>query len=73
MTNQIQLLSAVKLTGGILLAIGAILFALGMSGGGYTTLIPIGIGAAIGAVFIFIMGIFFAATEELLERTVHRG
>jgi hypothetical protein len=73
MTNQIKILNAVKLTGGMVFAIGIILFSLGFIGSGYTTLIPLGIGAIVGAVILFIMGIFFVATEELLERNASRG
>ena len=73
MTNQIPILNAVRLIGGVVLAIGVILFALGFIGSGYTTLIPIGIGAIAGAVILFIMGIFFVATEEMLERNASRG
>lgn len=73
MTNQMPILNAVKLLGGMVLAIGIILFALGFIGSGYNTLIPLGIGAIVGAVILFIMGIFFVATEELLERNASRG
>lgn len=29
----------------------------------------LGLGAAVGAIFIFIMGVFFVVTEEMLENT----
>jgi len=72
MTKHISMLNAVKLVGGTILAIGILLFAIGFFGNGYMNLTPIGIGTIMGAVFIFLMGVFFVATEEMLKKTASR-
>ena len=35
----------------------------------YSAITGIGIGTIMGAIFIFMMGVFFVATEEMLEKT----
>lgn len=52
-----------------LLSLGLILFSLGFFGTDYSILTPIGIGTIVAAVFIFVMGVFFVATEEILAKT----
>lgn len=69
MTNAAKILNAARLTGGMFLTIGAILFCFGFFDAGSRLLTPIGIGTIIGAVFIFLIGVFFAATEEMLKRS----
>lgn len=69
MYSSLRILSFVKLVGLALLFIGLLLFSFGFFGNGYNTLTPIGIGTIVAAVFIFIMGIFFVATEEMLFKT----
>jgi hypothetical protein len=32
-------------------------------------LVPIGIGTSVGAVFIFLIGVFLVVTDEMLERS----
>jgi hypothetical protein len=61
-----QMLNVVKYAGGIILSIGIAIFVYGffMSTGGVAT--GIGIGTVMGAIFIFIMGVFLAGTEEML-------
>ncbi|MBP2239724.1 hypothetical protein J2Z40_000277 [Cytobacillus eiseniae] len=61
-------LKIIKYVGGALLTCGLIIFLFGFFGSGVNLLTPIGIGTVMGAVFIFIMGIFFFATEELLNK-----
>lgn len=72
MTKPISMLNAVKLVGGTILVVGILLFTFGFFGNGYMNLTPIGIGTIMGAVFIFLMGVFFVATEEMLKRSASR-
>ncbi|MEC1787817.1 hypothetical protein [Schinkia azotoformans] len=51
-----------------ILLIGIILLISGYIASGYSELAAIGIGTIIGAIFIFIIGMFFIATEEMLEK-----
>ncbi|QGQ94652.1 hypothetical protein EHS13_07000 [Paenibacillus psychroresistens] len=69
MENNTQILNAVKFVGISLLLIGFITFMLGLFGSNYSHLVPIGIGTIVGAVVIFLMGVFFVATEEMLGKT----
>lgn len=65
-----KMLNATRMAGGSLLALGMIIFLYGLFVSEYSgALIGIGLGTVIGAVFIFLMGIFFVATDEMLERT----
>jgi hypothetical protein len=69
MESKLKVLNAVRYIGGTFLFIGIISFLIGILVNGSTALIGIGIGAAIGAVFIFIMGVFFVITEEMTEKS----
>lgn len=68
MEAKINILNAVKYIGGTVLSIGIIIFLFGLFASGYSILTSIGIGTIVGAVFIFLMGVFFVATEEMLEK-----
>lgn len=63
-----KILNAVKYIGGALLVLGSMLFIYGIVDSGFNILAAIGIGTIMGAVFIFLMGVFFVATEEALEK-----
>jgi uncharacterized membrane protein YczE len=63
-----KLLNAVKIVGLMILTIGVIIFSLSFLVSDYKLLAPIGIGTVIGAVFIFLIGVFFVATEEMLNK-----
>jgi hypothetical protein len=67
--NNSPILNAVKIVGVSLLTIGVIIFILGFFGSPISNMIPIGIGTVVGAVLIFVMGLFFVATEEMLVKT----
>jgi hypothetical protein len=67
-----KILNAVKYVGGTTLTIGIALFLLGLFESGSSLLTPIGIGTVMGAIFIFVMGVFFVATEEMLEKRQNR-
>lgn len=69
MAKNLQLLHAVSIVCGAILAIGILLFLVGFVGNGYMNFTPIGMGTIMGGIFIFLMGLFFVATEEMLEKT----
>ncbi|WP_102346173.1 hypothetical protein [Bacillus sp. Marseille-P3661] len=64
-----KILNAVKYISGTILTIGIITILFGCFKSSYSILTPIGIGTVIGAIFIFLIGVFFVATEEMLEKT----
>lgn len=68
MEAKLKLLNACKFIGGALFLVGIVLFLLGVFVSGYSILAPLGIGTVVGAVFIFLMGVFFVVTEEMLEK-----
>ncbi|MDF0728088.1 hypothetical protein PY093_15570 [Cytobacillus sp. S13-E01] len=68
MEVKVKILDALKYISGTILAIGLIFLSFGLLESGYNYLAPIGIGTIVGAVFIFLMGIFFVATEEMLGK-----
>ncbi|MEH7354177.1 hypothetical protein V7150_11465 [Neobacillus drentensis] len=67
-----KILNTVKVSGGILLTIGILTFFYSYFVNGYSNLTGISIGIIMGAVFIFLMGVFFVATEEMLK-TAEKG
>lgn len=69
MESNTKMLNAVKFSGGILLTIGIFVFLYSIFVSDYSNLIGIAIGIIMGAVFIFLMGVFFVATEEMLKKT----
>jgi hypothetical protein len=69
MKSHLKMLNAVKYVGGTILTIGISIFLYGFFVSDYGPVIGIGIGTVMGAVFIFLMGIFFVATEEMFEKT----
>jgi peptidoglycan biosynthesis protein MviN/MurJ (putative lipid II flippase) len=69
MESKVKILNAVKIVGGTVLSLGVIMVLIGFFESDYNILISIGIGTVIGAVFIFLMGIFFVVTEEMHEKS----
>ena len=69
MESKLKMLNAVKYVGGTVLAIGILIFLYGFFVSDYSAITGIGIGTIMGAIFIFLMGVFFVATEEMLEKT----
>ncbi|WP_077214764.1 hypothetical protein [Bacillus dakarensis] len=69
MKTRETILNAVKYIGGTILTMGIITFLLGFFVSDSITMTSIGIGAVIGATFIFLMGVFFVATDEMLENS----
>jgi len=68
MVSKANILNIVYLVGGIVLSIGIIVFLTGFFGSDTKLITSIGIGTIVGAVFIFLIGVFFVATEEALEK-----
>lgn len=58
MVSNLKILNTVKVSGGILLTIGILTFSIVSFVNGYSNLIGISIGIIMGAVFIFLMGVF---------------
>ncbi|MDF2961235.1 MAG: hypothetical protein K0S39_2970 [Paenibacillus sp.] len=67
-TTNPHLLNIIRIFSGTLLLAGLLMFLYGFNASDYTTLTSIGIGTIVGAVFIFLIGLFFVATEEMLEK-----
>ncbi|RTR27166.1 hypothetical protein EKG37_19985 [Robertmurraya yapensis] len=72
MTSREKVLNLVKYIGLTLLISGSVMFLFGFIGSGFGILTPIGLGMIVGAVFIFLIGVFFVATEEMIDNT-HKG
>ncbi|WP_053220271.1 hypothetical protein [Virgibacillus senegalensis] len=72
MATKAQILNATKIIGAVVLTAGIIIFMAGFFASGSSILTPIGIGTVMGAVFIFLMGVFLVVTEEILEKIEHR-
>jgi len=68
MDSKLKMLNAVKIIGFTLLVVGISIFSYGFFVSDYSTITGIGIGTVMGAVFIFLMGVFFVVTEEMLEK-----
>jgi hypothetical protein len=69
MKSREKLLNAVTYVGLTVLTIGILAFITGIFVTGYNILVPIGIGTSVGAVFIFLIGVFLVVTDEMLERS----
>jgi membrane protein CcdC involved in cytochrome C biogenesis len=69
MESKEKILNIVKILGSTVLGLGIIMFLLGVFASDFSILTSIGIGTVMGAVFIFLIGIFFVATEEMLSKT----
>jgi hypothetical protein len=69
MESKEKILNIVKILGSTVLGIGIVMFLLGIFASDFKILTSIGIGTVMGAVFIFLIGVFFVATEEMLSKT----
>ncbi|MDQ1003202.1 hypothetical protein QFZ28_003602 [Neobacillus niacini] len=69
MRGREKILNAVKYVGLTVLSIGILAFIAGLFVNGYSILIPVGIGTSVGAVFIFLIGVFLVVTDEMLEKS----
>ncbi|MBL4950884.1 hypothetical protein RCG24_04415 [Neobacillus sp. OS1-32] len=68
MLEQPKMFQAVMISGGSLLTAGIILFLFSIIANGYNNVTGISVGFMMGAVFIFLIGAFFVAAEEMLEK-----
>ncbi|MDR7001391.1 hypothetical protein [Neobacillus niacini] len=68
MNTRLKILNATKWTGNIKFITGMLIFLFGIKSD-FSPVIGIGIGTIIGAVVFFLMGMFFIATEEMVENT----
>ncbi|MCF6136539.1 hypothetical protein [Pseudalkalibacillus berkeleyi] len=69
MKANTKILNATKFAGGSVLALGMMMFLIGIVSD-FALWTSIGIGTVTGAVFIFLIGLFFAATEEMLGKSI---
>ncbi|MEC1521200.1 hypothetical protein P9D43_03990 [Neobacillus niacini] len=69
MRSREKFLNAVTYAGLTILTIGILTFIVGLLVTGYNLLVPIGIGTCVGAVFIFLIGVFLVVTDEMLEKS----
>ncbi|WP_349409985.1 hypothetical protein [Pseudalkalibacillus sp. SCS-8] len=72
MNSKTKIINATKFVGGSVLSLGIMMFLIGLIVSDFSFLMSIGIGTVTGAVFIFLIGMFFVATEEMLEKS-HKG
>lgn len=68
MNSRMKILHATRWSGSITLLLGIMIFLAGIVSG-LIPVIGIGLGTIIGAVMFFLMGMFFIATEEMVENT----
>jgi hypothetical protein len=58
----------VKYVGGTLLILGIIIFLYGIIASDNSLVTGMGIGTVMGAVFIFLMGVFLVASEDMVTK-----
>ncbi|WP_066173668.1 hypothetical protein [Bacillus marinisedimentorum] len=68
MDPKAKILRAVRVAGSTILITGMMIILTGLYVSDYNVMVPIGIGTAMGSIFIFLMGVFFVASEEMLAR-----
>ncbi|MEW9675745.1 hypothetical protein ABRT01_06095 [Lentibacillus sp. L22] len=71
MKSELKILNVVKYVGCAVLTLGIAIFIYALMNQ-YGTMMGIGIGTVMGAIFIFLMGVFFVVTEEM-ERKTEKG
>jgi predicted RND superfamily exporter protein len=64
-----KILEAVKYIGYTVLITGIMIFLYGFFVSDYPAVTGIGIGTVMGAIFIFLMGVFFVVAEEMQKKT----
>jgi len=72
MDPLLKILMVTRYVGAIILAIGIAIFIYGMIVNDFVVITGIGVGAVMGAVFIFLIGMFLVATEEMLNKNHNR-
>ncbi|CAM3820160.1 hypothetical protein [Mesobacillus thioparans] len=66
---DIRMLNLIKVVGGLALTIGCVIFLFGFFGSDSKIVTAVGIGTIGGSVIIFLMGMFFVVSEEVLKKT----
>lgn len=69
MNPFLKMMNATRIFGAVTLALGTAIFIYGMIVGDYGMITGIGVGTIMGAVFIFLIGMFLIATEEMLNKS----
>ena len=69
MNPFLKMMNATRIFGAITLALGTAIFIYGMIVSDYVMITGIGVGTVMGAVFIFLIGMFLIATEEMLNKS----
>ena len=72
MNPFLKMINATRIVGAVTLAIGIAIFLYGMAVSDYIYITGIGVGAVMGAVFIFLIGMFLIAAEEMLSKNHSR-
>lgn len=71
MESYVKILNIVKYVGGTILTLGIVIFLYGFFVNDSNSLTGIGIGTVMGAVFIFLMGVFLVASEDMVTKIKH--
>ncbi|MEK3979002.1 hypothetical protein MKY37_07855 [Psychrobacillus sp. FSL K6-2836] len=66
METYLKMLHATKFVGATLLTIGIAIFLYGTLMSEFSTIMGVGIGVVMGAVFIFLIGMILVASEEMI-------
>ena len=69
MNPFLKMMNATRIFGAVTLALGTAIFIYGMIVSDYGIITGIGVGTIMGAVFIFLIGMFLIATEEMLNKS----
>lgn len=69
MESNLKILQATRFVGYTVLTVGILIFLYGFFISDYSAVTGIGIGTVMGAIFIFLMGVFFVVTEEMQDKT----
>ena len=69
MNPFLKMIKATRIFGAIILTLGIAIFIYGMFVSDYVYITGIGVGTVMGAVFIFLIGMFLIATEEMLNKS----
>lgn len=69
MESTKKMLHVTRYVGAVLLTLGIVIFIYGALVSNYSTVMGVGIGTVMGAVFIFLIGLFLVASEEMVEKS----
>ena len=72
MESYVKMLHATKIVGAALLTIGIAVFLYGTFISEFSTVMGVGIGIVMGAVFTFIIGMILVASEEMIAKQLKK-